>query len=114
MEKAKREVLGYLDCPTCGTKDGVRFTLDKNGDPYGYCEGDCSQQWRVGGSKYRVGKFIERYPWAGKPPVTVTEKTDPEPAIDPVPEPKPPVSVPVPTKKRGGMAEALELMGIRA
>lgn len=71
------KVLGHIDCPTCGTVKGMRVTLDKNGDPFGYCEANCSQQMRVGGDRRRVAMFRERYPWAVEeapaPPVTVTE-----------------------------------------
>lgn len=59
-----REILGHIDCPTCGTKAGMRITHDKNGEPFGYCEAGCNQQMRIGGDKRRVSAFVARYPWA--------------------------------------------------
>lgn len=92
---ATREVLGHIDCPTCGTVKGMRVTHDRNGDPFGYCEAECSQQLRIGGDARRVRKFLERHPWAaGKPaepaaaPVTATVPDEP-PAVAPAPAPKP-------------------------
>lgn len=35
---APREVLGHIDCPACGTAGGMRVTLDKNAEPFGFCE----------------------------------------------------------------------------
>lgn len=74
----------------------MRITADRNGDPFGYCEAECSQQLRIGGDARRVRKFIERHPWAaGKPaepaqpaavPVTATVP-EPKPAAAPVPAP---------------------------
>lgn len=59
-----KAVLGYIDCPACGTAKGMRITPDKNGDPFGFCEAECGQQLRVGGDKRRVRSFVARYPWA--------------------------------------------------
>jgi hypothetical protein len=84
---AKAETLGHIDCPTCGTKGGMRITHDKNGDPFGYCEAECSQQMRIGGDKRRVAAFVARYPWAG--PVTTT-------AAAPAPAPAAPAPAPAP------------------
>lgn len=99
----EKKVLGHIDCPACGTAGGMRVTHDKNGEPFGFCEAECNQQMRVGGSPRRVALFVARYPWAAKPepvPVTVTEKK-------PAPEAKP-APVPVPEKKpRGGFAFGL-------
>lgn len=88
-----RDILGHIDCPTCGTAKGMRITADKNGDPFGFCEANCGQQLRVGGDPRRVRDFVGRYPWAkpgtvtapapAAPPVTVTGDKAPEP------EPKP-------------------------
>ena len=77
-----REILGHIDCPTCGTAKGMRITQDKNGDPFGYCEAECSQQMRIGGDKRRVKAFAARYPWAMPPAVTA-----PAPAAAPAPAP---------------------------
>lgn len=67
-----RKILGWIDCPVCGTKEGMRITHDKNGHPFGYCEAECSQQMRIGPDGLRIRKFLDRYPWAGgaeeKPP----------------------------------------------
>lgn len=86
-------VLGHIDCPTCGTKGGMRITHDKNGHPFGYCEAECSQQLRIGGDVRRVRKFLARFPWAAgtepakeAAPVTATA---PAPAAPPVPPAKP-------------------------
>lgn len=87
-----RDILGHIDCPTCGTAKGMRITADKNGDPFGFCEANCGQQLRIGGDKRRVRDFVARHPWAGQPvteptpekkPVTVTAPKSQEP------EPKP-------------------------
>jgi hypothetical protein len=90
---AKGEILGHIDCPTCGTAKGMRITHDKNGDPFGYCEAECNQQMRIGGDKRRVKAFLARYPWAaGAAPVTDTEPKpapEPEKAAAPAPAPKP-------------------------
>ena len=85
---AKAEILGHIDCPTCGTKGGMRITHDKNGDPFGFCESGCNQQMRIGGEKRRVAAFVNRYPWAGgsTKPVTVPAATT---AAAPVPVPPP-------------------------
>lgn len=115
---ASKEILGHIDCPTCGTAKGMRITSDKNGDPFGYCEAGCSQQMRVGGDKYRVQKFIARYPWAaGQPqtePVTVTETEKPAPE-KPAPAVKKPVTETAPApeaKKRTGLGDALKYLGV--
>lgn len=107
-----REVLGHIDCPSCGTAKGMRITHDKNGEPFGYCEAECSQQLRIGGDARRVRKFVERHPWAAAPgtgtaqpsapaPVTEVKAT---PAAVPVTGTKPaaaPVTVAAPVKKAG-------------
>ena len=67
----EKPILGQIDCPTCGEK--MRITTDKNGDPFGYCAGNCRQQLRIGGDPYRVRAFLARFPWAAPAPVTVTE-----------------------------------------
>lgn len=80
-----REILGHIDCPTCGTAKGMRITADKNGEPFGFCEANCGQQLRVGGDKRRVRDFVARHPWAAPvteqpaatKPVTVTEQPKP-------------------------------------
>lgn len=92
-----REILGHIDCPVCGTVKGVRITHDKNGEPFGYCEAECNQQIRIGGSPRRVAAFIARYPWAaGASPVTVTAPaTAPEPA-KPAAKAASPVTAPAP------------------
>lgn len=88
----QREILGHIDCPTCGTRGGMRITADKNGEPFGFCEANCGQQLRIGGDKRRVKDFVARHPWAGgtvtapadsATPVTVTAAKAQEP------EPKP-------------------------
>lgn len=99
-----KEVLGHIDCPTCGTAKGMRITQDKNGDPFGYCEAECSQQMRIGGDKRRVKAFVTRYPWAMPTAVSVTAPAPaPAPEAAPKAEPKPaakaaPVPAPAPAK----------------
>lgn len=88
-----KEILGHIDCPTCGTAKGMRITHDKNGEPFGYCEAECNQQMRIGGDKRRVKAFAARYPWAMPPAVPVTA-----PAPAPAPEAKP-ATAPAPKPK---------------
>lgn len=89
-----REVLGHIDCPTCGTKAGMRITHDKNGHPFGYCESNCDQQIRIGGKAHRVAAFLARYPWAaGKAAAAPPAPTVTAPAA---PAAKPPKAAPVP------------------
>lgn len=99
MQKNK-QILGHIDCPTCGTAKGMRITPDKNGDPFGFCEANCGQQLRIGGDKRRVRDFVARHPWA----VPVTEQAPvPAQAAKPVTvtEPKTPAKpVPVPAKPK--------------
>jgi hypothetical protein len=103
-----RDILGHIDCPTCGTAKGMRITHDKNGEPFGYCEAECSQQMRIGGDARRVRKFVERHPWAAAPG-TVTGTAPPSaPAPVTAPQPKKlPVTVTAPEpvkleKKKAG------------
>lgn len=88
-----KEILGHIDCPFCGTSKGMRITPDKNGEPFGYCEAECSGQLRVGGDKRRVQAFLARFPWAKeqKKPVTETVSDTASPAAAP---PKPPAKKP--------------------
>lgn len=95
---AEKEILGHIDCPACGTAKGMRITPDKNGDPFGYCEAECSAQLRIGGDKRRVAAFLKRYPWALGKPVT---ETVPAPAPAPAPKTETkaePVPAPAPVK----------------
>lgn len=103
-----REILGHIDCPTCGTKAGMRITHDKNGDPFGYCEAECHQQMRIGGDKWRVDKFLARFPWAAG------KKAEPAPA--PVAAEKKPAPAPVEERKpapapRSAFADAVAILG---
>lgn len=59
---SKGNLLGYIDCPACGLVKGMRITEDKSGNPFGYCEGDCDQQLRIGGNPARVEKFYKHHP----------------------------------------------------
>lgn len=107
-----RAVLGHIDCPTCGTPKGMRVTLDKNGEPFGFCEATCRQQLRTGGDKFRVAAFLKRFPWAsGKPadpaPVTVTGKpAAPAPAPNPPKPARAPVDNPFDFLLKSGRAAA--------
>lgn len=80
--KAEKQTLGHIECPTCGTAGAMRITLDKNGDPFGYCEANCNQQLRIGGDRRRVAAFTARYPWAagGTPPTEAKKAPEPAPA----------------------------------
>ncbi|MDD2932757.1 MAG: hypothetical protein PHO76_02620 [Methylotenera sp.] len=57
-----KTIYGRIDCPCCKTKDGVRITKDKNGEPFGFCDAKCEVQIRLGGKAYRVGEFKKAYP----------------------------------------------------
>ena len=89
-----KDILGHIDCPSCGTVKGMRITHDKNAEPFGFCEAECGQQLRIGGNPRRVQQFVKRHPWAGTvtaptpaaKPVTVTP-TAPPPAPKPVKKP---------------------------
>jgi hypothetical protein len=108
-----KHILGHIDCPTCGTKAGMRITHDKNGEPFGYCEANCNQQMRIGGDKRRVAAFAARYPWAMPPaaPVTDTEKKPaPAPKAEPVPAP---ATATKPAKTRSAFDDALAILGGR-
>jgi hypothetical protein len=83
-----KEILGRMDCAICGMKDGVKVTADKNGHPFGYCDGQCGQQYRIGPDPARVALFFLGHPHITPPaPVTV-----PVPAAPP-PDPSPPAAV---------------------
>lgn len=105
------QVLGHIDCPTCGTVGGMRITHDKNGHPFGYCEAECSQQLRIGGDARRVRKFLARFPWAAgteaAPAAAPVTATAPAPASKPVPVPKK-------AAPRSPMADALAFLGVQA
>ena len=114
-----KQILGHIDCPTCGTAKGMRLTPDNNGDPFGFCEANCGQQLRIGGDKRRVRDFVARHPWA----VTDTDAgaasakaSAPPPATfkTPVTEKKPPAK-PVPDKpKAAGVFDFLLQPGATA
>lgn len=90
-----KAVLGHIDCPTCGTKGGMRITMDRNGEPFGFSEACCNQQLRVGGDKRRVAAFVERYPWAAGQPAPAAPAptvTATAPATPPAPAPRPKAS----------------------
>lgn len=112
-----KTILGHIDCPTCGAVKGMRITRDKNGEPFGFCEGPCAQQMRIGGKPHRVRAFVARYPWAAG-------KAEAAPVPAPVPEPtryerhreiaKAPAPAPVaaaPAATRSPFADALALLG---
>lgn len=42
MAKQRGELLGHIDCPTCGHPE-MEVRLDKNGNPYAWCQ-MCTQQ----------------------------------------------------------------------
>lgn len=91
---AERQILGHIDCPTCGTKGGMRITHDKNGEPFGYCEAECSQQMRIGGDKRRVAAFVARHPWAAGAAAAKPAAAAPVTAPAPAPAPAKPKATP--------------------
>ncbi len=104
-----KNVLGHIDCPTCGGIKTLRITHDKNGDPFGYCSvgaSACRQQLRIGGDDLRVESFVARYPWAGQGAAPVAEAATP--AAAPKAE-KIPVTVTV--QKKATFADALMAFG---
>lgn len=107
MAKNERDILGHIDCPTCGTAAGMRITHDKNGDPFGYCEAECGQQLRVGGDRYRIKAFLARFPWAAKTAAPAPEAPEQVEAKEPTP-------TPTPTKPRSAFDDALKILGVTA
>ena len=100
-----KEILGHINCPACGTANGMRITHDKNKHPFGFCEAECGQQLRVGGNPRRVAAFVARFPWAGIPVTgTVTGSTEPKAA--PAPATPAPVAAPAPAPKPAAKAPA--------
>ncbi|WP_395137280.1 hypothetical protein [Schlegelella aquatica] len=103
-----RDVLGHIDCPTCGTKGGMRITHDRNGHPFGYCEAECSQQLRIGGDQRRVQLFLARYPWAaGKPAATPGDPAPAAPAAVPLPVSAAPTPAPQAAKPKASPFDPL-------
>jgi hypothetical protein len=102
-----KQILGHIDCPTCGAAKGMRITHDKNNEPFGYCEANCSQQLRVGGDARRVRDFVARHPWAAAPGTGTAPPSAPAPVTAPQ-EAKKPVTVTAPepvkeqAKKKAG------------
>lgn len=106
-----RDLLGHIDCPVCGTAGGMRVTADKNLEPFGYCEADCSAQLRVGGDARRVRRFLERFPH-----LRAAEAAPAPAAPAPAPVAAAPAPTPTPRPKRppaAGMFDAL-LSGVKA
>ena len=89
----------------------MRITPDKSGAPFGYCEGDCSGQMRVGGNAARIEKFYAKNPHIKRVgPLTATpEKIEIEPAAREIEPAK--VSKPVPPKK---LSMFDQLAGVKA
>lgn len=85
-----KTIYGRIDCPCCKTKDGVRITKDKNGEPFGFCDAKCEVQIRLGGKAYRVGEFAKAYPEINKAmqgeAVTVTDTAKQQQEKAPEPE----------------------------
>lgn len=104
-----REILGHIDCPSCGAAKGMRVTHDKNGEPFAFCEANCNQQLRIGGDKRRVRLFLERFPWAAGPDAIAANKpaalpVAPVPVAVPAPKKPAPEPAPVGVKKKSGNA----------
>lgn len=91
-----KEILGRIDCPYCKLSQGIRVTHDKNGMPFGYCDGGCHGQMKVGGDAFRVGRFVDQYPWAA--PLN-TAKTVSVQVREPEPEAPKPSLAPAPVQQ---------------
>lgn len=59
---AKRDMMGRIDCPYCGYKDGMKITEDKSGNPFGYCDAQCAGQISVRSDEQRKKLFFAKYP----------------------------------------------------
>lgn len=112
MEK-QIDILGYINCPSCGTQHGMRITRDKNGHPFGWCEKSCGQQLRVGPEPRRIRDFMKLYPQlssrADEPKAAVTAEPLEVPPVT-LPKPQPPAA-PKPAKKRSAFEEGLSILG---
>lgn len=108
---SKNQILGHIDCPTCGTSGSMRITRDKNGEPFGFCEAGCNQQMRIGGSAHRVAKFVQRFPWAAKPDAAAPAAA-PAPAAPAAAKPAPPKPA-APKRSGAGFFDSL-LGGVAA
>lgn len=100
-------VLGYIDCPTCGTSGGMRISHDKNGHPFGFCTATCRQQLRVGPDAERVAAFVKRYPFAAGEAAAPAAAPVPVPVAAAAPAAAP---VPAPARKRSGLADAMHFL----
>lgn len=96
----------------------MRVTLDKNAEPFGFCEARCGGQLRVGGRADRVAAFLDLYPWAKPEPEQAQPPQKPAaqaPVTGTGTEPEQPKAPP--TKKaapRSAFADAVALLGGRA
>ena len=77
----EKTIHGRIDCPCCRTKDGVRVTADKNGQPFGFCDANCGLQLRIGGDAWRVTQFKRQHPkiaesMSGSPVSDTEQKTE--------------------------------------
>ncbi len=77
MAKKRGELIGHIDCPTCGFPE-MEVRPDKNGNPYAWCP-DCTQQILTHGGE-RAEKMLARVRKIGQKetpaaePVKVPEK----------------------------------------
>jgi hypothetical protein len=108
----EKQVLGHIDCPACGYAKGMRITLDKNGDPFGFSVGCCGQQMRIGGNAARVALFKQRYPWAAGPVTDTGPKDAPEPVKTPVTVTVPEQTPTPPPKRKATFVDALAALGV--
>lgn len=111
MEK-QIEILGYIDCPTCGTDDGMRITRDKNGHPFGWCEKSCGQQLRVGPDPRRVRDFFKLYPQLTGRTAEPVKIARAEPPVVPA-QVQPIAAAEKQAKKRSSFDDVAELFGIK-
>ena len=101
----KKTVLGRIECPHCGMAEGMRVTLDRSQNPFGFCDGGCGGQLLVGGKNApeRRAAFLRRHPHIAAA-LAASENPEPErtpePDPEPVPTPKNPEPTPAPAARR--------------
>lgn len=110
-----KNILGHINCPTCGTAGAMQITHDKNGHPFGFCAQECGQQLRVGPNPDRIAEFVKRYPFAGtaKAAAPVPAPAPAAAKLAPVPAPAPAAKKAATAAPRSSMADALAFLGVK-
>lgn len=104
---AEKQIMGHIDCPTCGTVGGMRVTADKNGHPFGFCTATCGQQLRVGPDPDRIRRFLSRHAAKLAPPAA------PAPAAAPAaPAPAPAAPAARKPARHESLTNALAFLGV--